>query len=76
MRGKSNWSFKDVERFLKAHGFILHHIRGSHHYFKGFVAGALRMTHVQYHGSDAIHPKTLGSIIQQSGISEEEWLKE
>jgi predicted RNA binding protein YcfA (HicA-like mRNA interferase family) len=74
-RGKSNWTFKDVERFLKQHGFVLHHIRGSHYYYRGFKDGQLRMTHVQYHGSDAIHPKTLGSVIKQSGIPEEEWLE-
>ena len=73
-RGKSNWIFKDVEKFLKQHGFALHHVRGSHYYFRGMVRGQLRMTHVQYHGSDSIHPKTLGSIIKQSGIPEDEWL--
>ncbi len=76
MRGKANWTFKDVERFLRGHGFTLHHVRGSHHYYKGFIEGKFRMTHVQYHGSDSIHPKTLGSIIKQSGIPEEGWLKD
>jgi len=73
-RGKSNWTFNDVERFLKKHGFVLHHTRGSHYYYRGFASGQLHMTHVQYHGSKAIHPKTLGSIIKQSGIPEKEWL--
>jgi predicted RNA binding protein YcfA (HicA-like mRNA interferase family) len=73
-RGKSNWTFTDVERFLRSHGFALHHTRGSHYYYRGFAGGQLRMTHVQYHGSTAIHQKTLGSIIKQSGIPEEEWL--
>jgi len=73
-RGKSNWTFRDVESFLRDHGFSLHHVRGSHHYFRGFYQDQLRMTHVQYHGSDSIHPKTLGSIIVQSGIPEKEWL--
>jgi len=75
-RGKSNWTFKDVEKFLRANGFVIHHVRGSHHYFRGFVSGQLRMAHVQYHGSDSIHPKTVGSIIKQSGIPEEKWLLE
>jgi len=73
-RGKSNWTFKDVESFLREHGFSLHHTRGSHHYYRGVVDGRLKMTHVQYHGSNSIHPKTLGSIIAQSGIPEEKWL--
>ncbi|OGG77333.1 hypothetical protein A3B35_00205 [Candidatus Kaiserbacteria bacterium RIFCSPLOWO2_01_FULL_54_24] len=72
-RGKSNWTFRDVEKFLRSKGFVLDHVRGSHHYFRGFVEGHLQMTHVQFHGSDSIHPKTLGSIIKQSGISENEW---
>ncbi len=73
-RGKSNWAFRDIERFLKAHGFVLHHVRGSHYYFRGWQGKQLRMTHVQYHGAGAIHPKTLVSIIRQSGIPESEWV--
>jgi predicted RNA binding protein YcfA (HicA-like mRNA interferase family) len=74
-RGKSNWTYRDAKKFLESKGFALHHVRGSHHYFRGLVRGQLRMTHVQFHGSRSIHPKTLGSIIKQSGIPEEEWLK-
>ncbi len=74
-RGKSNWTFRDVEQFLKAHGFVLHHVRGSHYYFRGYQAKLLRVTHVQYHGAGSIHPKTLGSIIRQSGIPKEEWME-
>ncbi|HEY4514354.1 MAG TPA: type II toxin-antitoxin system HicA family toxin [Candidatus Paceibacterota bacterium] len=74
-REKSNWTFRDVKKFLQSKGFALHHVRGSHHYFRGFVSGKLRMTHVQFHGSDSIHPKTLASIIKQSGISQDAWLE-
>lgn len=73
-RGKRNWTFKQVQSFLLAHGFILHHVRGSHHYFRGFHSGKLWSTHIQYHGSKAIHPRTLASVIRQSGIPEKEWL--
>ena len=73
-RRKSKLTFKEVVSFLKENGFTLHHTRGSHHYFKGFKGGRIRTTHIQYHGSSSIHPKTLSSVIQQSGISEEEWL--
>lgn len=73
MRGKSNWTFRDVKKFLESRGFALHHVRGSHHYFRGFASERLRMANVPSHGSGPIHPKTLGSIIAQSGIPEEEW---
>ena len=74
-RGRSNWTFRDVKRFLESKGFVLHHVRGSHHYFHGFAGGKLKMTSVPSHGSDTIHPKTLGSIIKQSGIPREEWFE-
>lgn len=73
-RGKNNWTFKDVEKFLRKHGFTLHHVRGSHHYYLGIVGGEIKMPHIQFHGAKAIHPKTLSSVIKQSGIPEEEWL--
>jgi len=74
-RGKRNWTFKDVETFLKSRGFTLHHVRGSHYYFCAFHSGRLWMTHVQYHGAHALHPKTLASIIGQSGIPAGEWVR-
>ncbi len=73
-RNKSNWTFREVRKFLTKHGFILHHVRGSHHFFRGSQSGEIRMVHCQFHGKDSIHPKTLNSVIKQSGISEEEWL--
>jgi len=73
-RNKSNWTFKDIQKFLREHGFALHHIRGSHYYFRVMQSGKLRMVHCQFHGKDAIHPKTLSSVIKQSGISKSEWL--
>lgn len=73
-RGISNWTFRDVQSFLVEHGFILHHIRGSHHYFKGFKGGKFYMTSVQHHGSKAIPDGTLAAIIRQSGIPKDEWL--
>jgi len=72
--GKRNWTFKDVETFLKYRGFSLHHVRGSHHYFRAFHSGKLWMTHVQYHGARTPHPKTLASIMRQSGIPAREWV--
>ena len=73
-RGKRNWTFRQVQAFLLSRGFVLHHVRGSHRYFRAFHAGGLQMTHVQYHGTKAIPPKTLESIIRQSGIPAAEWI--
>ncbi len=70
-----NWTFGDVQSFLKAHGFQLHHTRGSHYYFTRLHHGRLAMTHVQYHGAKSIPPGTMGSIIKQSGIPKVDWLR-
>ena len=73
--GLLNWTFNDVQSFLKARGFQLHHTRGSYYYFMRLHQGRLRLTHVQYHGSKAIPPDTMRSIVKQSGIPKEEWLQ-
>ena len=75
-RGISNWTFRDVRYFLLDHGFNLHHVRGSHYYFKRYDKGRFFMTHVQYHGAKSIPVGTLNAIIRQSGIPKEEWLSE
>ena len=73
-RGISNWTFRDVQDFLLRHGFQLHHIRGSHYYFKRYKNSRFYMTHVQHHGSKSIPEGTMSAIIRQSGISKEEWV--
>jgi hypothetical protein len=45
-------------------------------YYAGKYAGLLRQVCVPFHGSRSIHPRTLKSIILQSGISKEEWIKD
>ncbi len=75
-RGISNWTFRDVQGFLIENGFVLHHVRGSHYYFKKYTEDRLYMTHVQYHGSKAIPEGTLNAIIRQSGIPKSEWRDE
>lgn len=72
-RGTSNWTFRDVQSFLLSHGFSLHHVRGSHYYFKKYNDGRFYMTHVQYHGSKTIPEGTMNAVIHQSGIPKEEW---
>jgi len=69
-----NWTAEDVVRFLKAHGFSLNHSHGSHLFYVGHVAGALRQVCVPFHGDHAMKPRTLKGIISQSAISKNEWL--
>jgi predicted RNA binding protein YcfA (HicA-like mRNA interferase family) len=69
-RGLLNWTAEDVVRFLKTHGFVLIHTKGSHYFY--FYSG--RQVCVPFHGSKAIKPRTLGGIISQSGISKDIWL--
>jgi len=73
-RGVFNWTFYDVRNFLKDRGFFLNHVEGSHYFFLGTYKEKLRQVCVPFHGSRAIDPRTLKSIIRQSGISKEEWL--
>jgi len=73
-RSISNWTFKDVQKNLLKNGFVLHHVRGSHHYFKKYTNKIVYMTHVQHHGKKSIPRGTLMAIIRQSGISKEKWV--
>jgi predicted RNA binding protein YcfA (HicA-like mRNA interferase family) len=60
---------KVVIRALQRAGFITHHVTGSHYIMKG---GSRRVT-VVYHGKD-LKPRTLRSIIEQSGLTTDEFL--
>ena len=73
--GLSNWTFRDVQNFLLEHGFTLHHVRGSHYYFKKYEQNRFYMTHMQYHGAKSIPEGTLRAIIRQSGIPKDQWLE-
>jgi predicted RNA binding protein YcfA (HicA-like mRNA interferase family) len=73
-RGILNWTFKDVVSVLREHRFNLNHIKGSHYYYVGYVAKSLRQVTVPFHGSGTIKPRTLRSIIRQSGIPRDEWI--
>jgi len=72
-----NWKFADVDKFLRERSFRIDHTHtgGSHYYYHGYVGGRLRVVYVPFHGSKAIKPKTIKSIISQSYIPKEEWLK-
>ncbi|RJQ30803.1 type II toxin-antitoxin system HicA family toxin [Candidatus Parcubacteria bacterium] len=73
-RGVFNWSFHDVEKFLRSKGFQLNHIEGSHYYFTVSLNGIIHQVCVPFHGSKTFKPRTLKGIIVQSGFSKEEWL--
>ena len=74
-RGLNNWGFADVKRFLNDHHFQHSHTEGSHYYYVGAYGGVTRQVSVPFHGSKAIHPKTMKSIVRQSGIPQEKWLE-
>lgn len=72
--GVFGWTFDDVVRFLKDHSFHLNYSRGSHFYYVGNYGGQFRQVSIPFHGSKTLKPRTLKSIIRQSGIPQKEWL--
>jgi predicted RNA binding protein YcfA (HicA-like mRNA interferase family) len=60
---------KIVIRALERHGFYAHHKTGSHYILK---KGSRRVT-VAYHNKD-LKPRTLASIINEAGLTVEEFL--
>lgn len=72
--GLLNWKFSDVEKFLKKRSFILNHTRGSHYYYTGYYNKETRQVCVPFHGSKTIKPRTMRSIVVQSGIPPKEWV--
>ncbi len=64
-----------VMRFLRKNDFIQTHARGSHFYYSKKNNTKSYLVTVSVHGTDSIHPKTMKSIIAQSGIPESEWLR-
>jgi len=69
----SNWTFREVESFLKQNGFQLNYTNGSHFYYVGSCNGVLKNVCVPFHGNKTIKPRTLKGMILQSGISQEKW---
>jgi predicted RNA binding protein YcfA (HicA-like mRNA interferase family) len=72
--GLFNWTFGDVEHFLKENGFFLHYTNASHFYYTGYYKGILRNVCVPFHAQKSLKPRTLKGIIFQSGIPKEKWL--
>jgi predicted RNA binding protein YcfA (HicA-like mRNA interferase family) len=63
---------KEVLRALQRAGFYVHHTKGSHHILKHPARPHLRIT-LPMHGAD-LKRRTLQSIIDQSGLSAEEFI--
>ena len=64
---------KKIVRALEQAGFYIHHTTGSHVQMKHSSRPGLRVT-IPYHSID-VPSGTLNSIIRQSGLSREEFLK-
>lgn len=73
-RGLMNWTFRDIDSFLKENNFILHNTNGSHYYYRGHINGVLKIVCVPFHGSKNIKPRTVRAIIIQSGIDQNKWI--
>lgn len=63
---------KEVLRVLQRAGFFVHHTSGSHYILKHPDRPTLRVT-VAFHNRD-LKRRTLESIVEQSGLSVEEFL--
>jgi predicted RNA binding protein YcfA (HicA-like mRNA interferase family) len=72
-RGMHNWKFIEVKKFLNNYHFQLSHVEGSHYFYVGVYGGLARNVCVPFHGARAINPKTMKSIVRQSGIPELHW---
>ncbi len=64
---------RDVLRALQRAGFFVHHTSGSHYILKHPSKSNLRVS-VAYHNKD-LKRRTLESIIEQAGLTVEEFLK-
>lgn len=61
--------YRDVERLLLENGFVAIRQQGSHRQFEGFVDGRRQRVTLAYHSrNEDVLPKTLASIIRQSGL--------
>ena len=62
-------NFREFIEILKAHGFELARQESSHRRYKGSIGCETKYVTVAYHSiSDDILPKTLASMIRQSGL--------
>ena len=74
--GIRNWQYENVANFLECHDFYLSkRDTGSHEYWVSH--DKIKLVNVNRpHGTDSGYPpKTLQSMIDQSGMEREHWLK-
>lgn len=64
---------REVERILHSYAFVLDRVSGSHQQFVGFVRDR-KHTVTVVKNQKRFAPKTLASMIRQSGLTEQEWL--
>ena len=59
-----------VVRALQRAGYVLSHVRGSHHYLR--KPGATHLVVVPVHGNRDLPKGTLRSVLRQAGLSPDE----
>lgn len=64
----------DVIKILRLKGFTLSRTRGSHHQYVGYIKERKRRVTV-IADQKRFAPKTIKSMIEQSALSEKEWLE-
>ena len=71
-----NWEYDDVVDFLDAHGFVLVVTKsGSHEFWKATINNKDFLVDVNRpHGHREYLPKTLGSIVENSGYDKKHWI--
>lgn len=70
--GVFNWTYRDVTRFIREHGFVFHkQAEGSHEYWVNEPTG--KVVDINFRGRKAFRPKTLLTMIRQSGIDKKVW---
>ena len=57
---------REVERLLKANGYVLHRICGSHHIWKNLASN--KAVPVPHHGNVPLRQGTLNSIFNATGL--------
>jgi len=67
-------SGKDVLAALRRLGYAPVEVRGSHHYLRHPERGGL--VTVSIHGTSPLKPKTLKSVLNQAGLTEDELREE
>lgn len=74
-KGVKNWSYRDVQKFLQDNHFYIAKTKGSHIHFVGNINKESRIVTVPFHNKGGIKPKTMQSIIAQSGIKKDKWFE-